>query len=689
VSAGSIVVDLLMRTGSFETDTGRAAKSLAKFRKEAVQTAKEVGAVLGVAAVAAGTALVAMTKQAIDAADGLNKLSQKTGETAETLSGLQYAFELGDVSSEEFGSSMAKLARSMSEAAQGSGDTAAAFSALGVSVKNADGSLRGTGAVLSDVAEKFAGYEDGAEKTALAQAIFGKSGADLIPVLNAGADGLASMADEAKRLGIVIDTQTARAAEEFNDTMTKLGKATQSIGLRMATELLPTLQAIASEFLTARQEGGPFADLLDTVAASARTAFETLTVLGANIAFVFGGVGREIGAIAAQVVALATLDIKGFRAISDAVREDAQRARAELDAFERRIVGSGANRQMAAALGINDIERAAGPLSRAPRLPGSGGGKSRSSPRSPDTYADDVAQAVASAITGSDVIKAKELADQIAYLDELFFKAGLDAEIYESAMRKLTGQTGSAKDSTSEFLREQERLADLLGSTASAELERQRDDMKLLAKAYEDGRISVEKYVEAVQARLGQTGVQAEKTKSLAEDLGLTFTSAFEDAIVSGGKFSDVLKGLEQDLLRLITRKMITEPLGNFITDALKGAMGGSGGAGGGILSSIGSFFSSIFGGGRANGGPTNAGSLYQVNERGSPEMLEMDGKEFLLMGNRRGWVDPNPSTNRSSGTTWSPVFNMSFAAGTSVATATQAGAAVARRIQAAAQRNG
>lgn len=694
MAAGSIVVDLLMRTGSFETDTDRAAKSLAKFKKEAVQTAKEVGAVLGVAAVTAGTAIVAMTKQAIDAADGLNKLSQKTGETAETLSGLQYAFELGDVSGEEFGSSMAKLARSMSEAAQGSGDSAAAFDVLGVSVKNANGSLRGTGAVLSDVAAKFAGYADGAEKTALAQAIFGKSGADLIPVLNAGASGLAAMSDEAKRLGLVIDTETAKAAEEFNDTLTKLGKASQSIGLRMATELLPTLQAIASEFLNARQEGGPFADMLDTVAAATRTAIEALTVLGANIAFVFGGVGREIGAIAAQVVALASLDIRGFRAISDAVREDAARARAELDAFERRILGAGGNRQMASALGLNDIDRAAGPLSRAPRLPGSGGGGkggSKSSPRSPDTYADDVAQAVASAIRGSDVVQARELADQIEFLGKLYRETGLDAEIYQSALNKLRGGTNDADGALQEYIAHQEMLADLLGQTVSAKLEKQRTLLQAITREYEKGTYgavgsadAVKKYGEVVDVALGRVGQVAESSRGIAEELGMTFISAFEDAIVGGNSLRDVLKGLAQDILRITTRKLVTEPLGNMFADALKGASGGSGG----FLSSIGSFVSSIFGGGRAIGGPVGAGGLYEVNERGTPEMLRMDGREFLLMGNRRGWVNADASPAARSQQTWAPVINMNFPSNTSEATMNQAAASVARRMRVAALRN-
>jgi uncharacterized Ntn-hydrolase superfamily protein len=44
------------------------------------------------------------------------------------------------------------------------------------------------------------------------------------------------------------------------------------------------------------------------------------------VAFVLQGIGREIGAIAAQSVALATLDIKGFKAISTG-RQGRRRAR--------------------------------------------------------------------------------------------------------------------------------------------------------------------------------------------------------------------------------------------------------------------------------------------------------------------------------------------------------------------------
>jgi phage-related minor tail protein len=103
----------------------------------------------------------------------------------------------------------------------------------------------------------------------------------------------------------------------------------------------------------------------------------------------------------------------------------------------------------------------------------------------------------------------------------------------------------------------------------------------------------------------------------MSKDLGLTFSSAFEDAVVGGKKFSDVLKGLEQDIARIIIRKSVTEPLGNAIS---------------GIFSGInwGSIFG--FGGGKATGGAVSAGTAYLVGEKG-PE---------LFVPNTSGGIVPN-----------------------------------------------
>lgn len=91
--------------------------------------------------------------------------------------------------------------------------------------------------------------------------------------------------------------------------------------------------------------------------------------------------------------------------------------------------------------------------------------------------------------------------------------------------------------------------------------------------------------------------------ESTVRQLGLTFSSAFEDAIVNGSKLRDVLQGIASDLLRLVVRKQITEPI--------FGAISGKGG----LLSGFGKIL------GFANGGmpPVNRPSV--VGERG-PELF-------------------------------------------------------------------
>lgn len=102
----------------------------------------------------------------------------------------------------------------------------------------------------------------------------------------------------------------------------------------------------------------------------------------------------------------------------------------------------------------------------------------------------------------------------------------------------------------------------------------------------------------------------AEETKEvneLAQTLGLTFQSAFEDAILEGEKFSDILKAIGQDIARLIIRQGVTNPFVNFI---------------GGLFDS--------FGGARAGGGPVSSGSAYLVGEEG-PELFVPGASGMVL----------------------------------------------------------
>jgi lambda family phage tail tape measure protein len=241
MAAGSIVIDLLARTGSFSSDMKRAEKSAKDFQKQMMN----VGKVVGGAAIAAGTAFGVMIKQSINSMDKLAKQAQMAGVTTESLSALSYAAQLSGVSQDELTASMARLAKGMSDAAQGTGEANKAFQALQLN----PATFAGTDDALLQISEKFSGLQDGAEKTALAISIFGRSGAQLIPFLNNGAGGIEKLKNEAQKLGLVIGSDTAKAAEEFNDNLTRLQAASRGLANELTTAVLPALNEVLSTLL--------------------------------------------------------------------------------------------------------------------------------------------------------------------------------------------------------------------------------------------------------------------------------------------------------------------------------------------------------------------------------------------------------------------------------------------------------
>jgi hypothetical protein len=127
----------------------------------------------------------------------------------------------------------------------------------------------------------------------------------------------------------------------------------------------------------------------------------------------------------------------------------------------------------------------------------------------------------------------------------------------------------------------------------------------------------------------------AERSSNMGRELGMTFSSAFEDAIVKGKSFSDILKGIEQDIARIIIRQTITAPLSNAISGAVKNI-------------DFGAIAKSLFPG-KADGGPVSMGTTYLVGERG-PE---------LFTPGASGNITPNHAMGGMGNITYSPTINV------------------------------
>lgn len=156
----------------------------------------------------------------------------------------------------------------------------------------------------------------------------------------------------------------------------------------------------------------------------------------------------------------------------------------------------------------------------------------------------------------------------------------------------------------------------LQGTAAGLEDERRRLQQEA-RDALNAGDIGEDEFAQ----KLKQIQKDTAQTSDVAQQLGLTFNSAFENAVVNGAKFSDVLKGIGADLLRLGIRKSLTEPFLEFLNTAVTTANQSSSSGGsfwGSLLSSV---VGGLFGGGKASGGPISANKFYLVGENG-PEIL-------------------------------------------------------------------
>lgn len=631
-------------------DAAEYTKGLTKSEYQAQQWARNVekgvelarASLVGLGAAAVGA--VAIVNAQADKIAAFQDLADQVGDSAEAVASLTAASQLSGTSLDTVAAASVKLTSALAKTDDEAKGVGHALGAIGIELE----AFRRLSPVeqLDAVAQALAGFEDGAGKTAVAVELFGRSGAQLIPMFN-------DLADGAERQ-IFLTQEQIEAADAYSKQVARLTSDLQNMATVAAADAVPQLSAMAAilqDLVTYSRDTSDGFGILEGVLSGARVVLETIVVLGSDVAFVFKGVGREIGGMAAQLAALATLDLNGFNAISEAMRQDAERARRELDAFQRNVLNPirfNADDQSAAEarrLGL------AGPTKSLNYVAPPSGPKKKDGGSSPLTYDEQITQRVAGLLEGSEVTQAKIYADQLAKLDDLFFSGALNAELYDSAVKKLTGSTSSAKDEASKFAEEQKRLAELLAATESAGIEKQRKDMELLTNALQEftktqgkSGISEAQYLEAVQARLGLVADKTKEAKDFAEEFGLAFSSAFEDAIVAGGDLSDVLKGLEQDILRIIIRKSVTEPLGNLIS------------------SGVGSFFKGLFsfdGGGYTGAGARSGG---------------MDGKGgFLAMMHPNETVIDHTRRNMAAGGGGANVtVNVINQSGTPVNAATQ-----------------
>ena len=203
------------------------------------------GAKIGLGVVAAGAAvggaLVGMTAKITETTGAIQDSADRTGMSAEEFQKWSFAAEQSGMSAETLESAMIKQQKAFAEAKTGSEGMGEAYQKLGIDISTIGSSSE----AFDQVMAKMAGMTDESERNALANDIFGKSYAELTPLLNEGAEGMDELKQKAVDLGGVMSNETVSAGEALGDTLDQMKLAGAGVFNSLATELMPMIQTFA------------------------------------------------------------------------------------------------------------------------------------------------------------------------------------------------------------------------------------------------------------------------------------------------------------------------------------------------------------------------------------------------------------------------------------------------------------
>jgi hypothetical protein len=546
--------------------------------------------------------VTAFVKSAIDAADALDELAQKSGVTVEKLSELGYVAKIENISMDALGDGMRKLSVNLQAAGAGSKELQAAFQAVGISA--AELRTIGADAALLRLADAFAGAEDGAGKTAIAVKLLGRAGSDFIPLLNRGSAGLREAGEEARRFGLVVSTEAAAAAGQFNDNLTRFTASVQAFGIALGNFALPSLTKFTEELLEGQRIFGSFASALFNIG----FAIDPFKSLGQNLA----ATRKELEQLTRSLNATPIGDNKTRAAIETQI--DTLQKRLEFLKFQERQRITTGNPSTFDARDRQRLQAQA--------------------PKTVLTVPDDPT-----------TDKTSKLSDQIergsergaAFLAKIYFDQ-FDA-IRKRARElnaELLQQFEEGNQLDARVAKEQADALDrVLGGTKSGQERAVFQDLEVLNNALVIGRINAVQYEEAyeqIQDRLNKIrGVSGDVFPALADDgvkaferlrfavegWGRAFTNTLATAVETGKlQLGELVDSVLKDLLRLQIQRSLTEPLFGALQGGLGRLFAGGAPASGGAGYSQASFPL------RDSGGPGSAGQPYLIGRGAQPELF-------------------------------------------------------------------
>jgi hypothetical protein len=384
---GKVSAVFTASTSGLRTGVNQAARSMQQMQQSvsglrgqlstltAISGAQLFGQIASAASQAVRS-LISFGQSQAQVIDDTSKLAARLGMTYGELAGLALAGDLAGVSMETIGAAVTKADVAFVRAAEGSRTAADAFASIGLSIDNLQGM---TAAERFDaIAAAIAALPTEAQRAEAAVQLFGRAGAQLLPLFAGGAEGIAQARAEAERFGLTLTGMQGQNVESMNDAFTRAQAAIQGVVQQVVAYLAPAIDSVTTAFsdmigdvggATIGQtigegilQGARFlAEIGDTVVQNMSGVFQYLSQIGAQwstvwdiagrVGSLFAGVGRTLAGSFQVIVGI----FSGIgELILEAVREAAQLLGFDTSGLDEAIAGlTGFNQQLSSDIESN------------------------------------------------------------------------------------------------------------------------------------------------------------------------------------------------------------------------------------------------------------------------------------------------------------------------------------------------
>ena len=255
-----MIVELFKIFGTVGVKIDEASQALDQITSEAGETASTLGskfeaagskvtamgkafAPVSLAAGAVGGLLLKGAKDTAAYTDNIDKMSQKLGMSRKGFQEWDYILSQNGASIDSMKMGMKTLTNSLDKVSQSGSTAGTAFERLGISYDDLQGKSQEE--VFEMTVKALQGVESETERAALANQLFGRSGQELAPLLNAGVGSVDELKQKAHDLGLVLDDETIDAGVNMTDALDTMHRAFMTVGAGIATAVMPLITQFA------------------------------------------------------------------------------------------------------------------------------------------------------------------------------------------------------------------------------------------------------------------------------------------------------------------------------------------------------------------------------------------------------------------------------------------------------------